>query len=189
MGESLVVTVFNEFFYGEDYCRTVFGTQPRFASGPGYVSQERAILTDAACRRLAALFSGRLGIVSGRRRSTAEKTLGDRLAVFDPSALVFLEDEYDQVQEKSIGKPSPYGLLKAGSALGHPLPMLYVGDSAEDIIMVNRAERRGILCLFCGVYRYGYNPQARIRLFMNAGAALILPSVNELPDVLSSLKR
>lgn len=189
MGESLVVTVFNEFFYGEDYCRTVFGTEPRFASGPGYASQERPILTDSVCRRLAALFSGRLGIVSGRRRSTAEKTLGDRLAVFDPSALVFLEDEYDQVQAKPIGKPNPYGLLKAGSALGHPPAMLYVGDSAEDFIMVKRAELSGIRCLFCGVYRYGYNPQARIRLFMNAGATLILPSVNELPDVLSPLKK
>lgn len=189
MGESLVVTVFNEFFYGEDYCRTVFGTEPRFARGAGYVDQERPILTDAVGRRLAALFSGRLGIVSGRRRSTAEKTLGDRLTVFDPSALVFLEDEYDREQAKLIGKPNPYGLLKAGNALGHPPTLLYVGDSAEDFIMVERAELSGMGCFFCGVYRHGYNPQAKIRLFMNAGAALILPSVNELPGVLSSFKR
>ncbi|HXF05233.1 MAG TPA: HAD family hydrolase [Blastocatellia bacterium] len=189
MGESLVVTVFNEFFYGEEYCRTVFGIEPRFARGSGCVDHERPILTDTVGRRLAALFSGRLGIVSGRRRSTAEKTLGDRLTVFDSSALVFLEDEYDREHAESIGKPSPYGLLKARSALGHPPALLYVGDSAEDFIMVRRAEMSGIRCLFCGVYRYGYNPGARIRLFMDAGAALILPSVNELPGVLSSLKR
>lgn len=188
MGESLVVTVFNEFFYGDDYCRTVFGMEPRFASGPGYASQERPILSEAVGRQLGTLFSGRLGIVSGRRRSTAEKTLGDRLTVFAPSALVFLEDEYDCAGTTPIGKPNPYGLLKADAALGHPCVMLYIGDSAEDFIMVERARENDIRCLFCGVYRYGYDSQAKIRMFMDAGAALILPSVNELPEVLSRLK-
>lgn len=188
MGESLVVTVFNEFFYGEDYCRTIFGMEPRFASGPGYASQERPILSDAVGRHLGTLFSGRLGIVSGRRRSTAEKTLGDRLTVFAPSALIFLEDEYDCAGTTPMGKPNPYGLLKANAALGHPSVMLYIGDSAEDFIMVQRARQNDIRCLFCGVYRYGYDPQAKIRLFMDAGATLILPSVNELPDVLSRFK-
>jgi phosphoglycolate phosphatase-like HAD superfamily hydrolase len=188
MGQSLVTTVFNELFYGADACRTAFGIEPRFTTGEGVVGQERPILSHTAARRLADLCSGRLGIVSGRRRRTAEQTLGDRLAFFHRPALVFLEDEYDRAEPATIAKPHPYGLLKAAAAIGSSQDLLYVGDSAEDLLMVEQARLQGIRCAFCGVYRYGYDPAAKIRFFLAAGASLVIPSVNDLPEVLHAVR-
>ncbi len=181
--QSIVIRVFNEFFYGAAYCRERFGWEPRFHLGPGGMEQERPIITEATLRWLERTFGrARLGIVSGRSRESARRTLGERLEAFNPEALVFLEDEWSGVPEGvAIGKPEPYGLWRAVRAMGEFRRALYVGDSAEDALMVERA--RDARFEFIGVYGTGYGAREKIAWFRARRAAAILPTVNELPEL------
>jgi len=181
--QSLIIRVFNELFYGAAYCRERFGWEPRFHLGPGLMEQERPILTDEALTWLARTFGrGRLGIVSGRSRESAHQTLGTRLEAFNPEALVFLEDEWGRAPAGvAIGKPEPYGLWRAARAVGDFRRALYVGDSAEDALMVERAQDARFE--FVGVYGMGYGAREKIAWFRARRAAAILPTVNELPEL------
>ncbi len=181
--QSLVIRVFNELFYGAAYCRERFGWEPRFHLGPGLVDEERPIIADEALRWLERAFGRtRLGIVSGRSHESARRTLGDRLDMFNPGALVFLEDEWKNAPAgAAIGKPEPYGLWRALRALGEFQHALYVGDSAEDALMVERA--RDVRLEFVGIYGTGYGAREKIAWFRARRAVAILPTVNELPEL------
>lgn len=181
--QSIVIRVFNELFYGAAYCRERFGWEPRFHLGPGLVDEERPIIADETLRWLERTFGrARLGIVSGRARESARRTLGDRLELFNPGALVFLEDEWGNAPAgATIGKPEPYGLWRALGALGEFRRALYVGDSAEDALMVERA--RDVRLEFVGIYGTGYGAREKIAGFRARRAVAILPTVNELPEL------
>jgi len=189
MGQSIVTTAFNEIFYGADHCRAVYGIEPQFNTGAGCVENEKPILTEPAMRKLVKLFGQKnLGIVSGRALRSAQQTLGRLLGYFNPEALIFLEDEMRKVgleNSAKIGKPEPYGLLKAAAAVGKFNRAIYVGDSAEDFIMVQRANEVDERFLFAGVYRFGHAAREKMQLFADVGASLIVPSVNDLPEILS----
>jgi hypothetical protein len=193
MGRSLVTTVFNELFYGAEYCRAVYGVQPRFNTGAGLVENEKPILRETTIVSLADRVNGsKLGIVSGRALRSARRTLGSLLDYFNPTALVFIEDLLEtegKGRGAEISKPAPYGLFKAAKVLGEFHRAVYVGDSAEDSIMVAKATEQDRRYLFVGVYRHGNGPQRKIEMFKELGAHLIIPSVNELPEVLSCVKR
>lgn len=193
MGRSLVTTVFNELFYGADYCRSVYGVEPKFNTGAGLVENEKPILRSPTLVSLVSgQFGSKLGIVSGRALRSARKTLGTLLDPFNSAALVFIEDLLEtegKGRAAEISKPAPFGLFKAAKALGPFRRAVYVGDSAEDFIMVGRANEQDRRYLFAGVYRYGNGPQRKIELFKELGAELIIPSVNELPEVLSCINR
>jgi phosphoglycolate phosphatase-like HAD superfamily hydrolase len=179
--QSIVIRVFNELFYGAAYCRERFGWEPRFHLGPGLMERERPIIADDVLRWLGRTF-GRMciGIVSGRSRESARRTLGDRLAAFHPEALVFLEDEWGKVPAgMAIGKPEPYGLWRAVGAMGDFRRAVYVGDSAEDALMVERA--RDARFEFIGVYGTGYGAREKVAWFRARRAAAIVPTVNALP--------
>jgi len=81
----------------------------------------------------------------------------------------------------AIGKPEPYGLWRAVRAMGEFRRALYVGDSAEDALMVERA--RDARFEFIGVYGTGYGAREKIAWFRARRAAAILPTVNELPEL------
>jgi len=185
--QSIVIRVFNELFYGASYCRERFGWEPRFHLGPGLVDEERPIITEEALRWLERTFGrARLGIVSGRSHESARRTLGDRLDLFHPGALVFLEDEWRSAPAgAAIGKPEPYGLWRALRAMGEFRRALYVGDSVEDALMVERA--REVRLEFVGIYGTGYGAQEKIAWFRARRAVAILPTVNELPELFRQL--
>jgi phosphoglycolate phosphatase-like HAD superfamily hydrolase len=186
--QSLVIRVFNELFYGAAYCRERFGWEPAFHVGAGLVEAERPIITAATLQWLEQRFGrARLGIVSGRSYESARRTLGEGLDVFHPAALVFLEDEWEKAPEGvEIGKPSAYGLWRAVGAIGEFRNAVYVGDSAEDALMVERA--RDARWAFIGVYGTGYGAREKAAWFRSRGAAALLPTVNELPELFEGLR-
>ena len=189
VGVSLVTTVFEELFLGPDLFRRKYGLQPRFITeGVGLVADEKPVVSEETLQLLTERFGKlALGIVSGRSQLTAEYTLGTRLKRFNSDLVVFVEDDISTAlkngeleQAKDFGKPSPYGLLKAEKAASKSGLILYVGDSKEDMLMVERANRVSNRFISSGVYGCANSPTDLIDLFMDNDVYLVAESVNDL---------
>jgi len=188
---SLLATVFDEIFYGPALFEQAHRRRPQFYLGAGAIENETPIVTRTTLKRLADMIGRRhLGIASGRGTLAIEHTLGRWLDYFNPKARVLLEDEELRARgdiealRTERAKPAPYALLKSARAMKTFKRALYVGDSAEDLIMTGRANAVDPRYLFAGVTDYGYDPRRKREMFAEAAVDLILPSVNQLPDVL-----
>lgn len=193
VGVSTVTTVFEEFFLGPDLFYKRYGVRPLFvANSRGLVSYEKPLVKEDTLTRLAEMLGGfRLGVVSGRSRVTAEFTLGRVFERFSGELNVFIEDDlaaalsrgdYEQVRE--MGKPSPYGLLKAEKGASKRGKILYVGDSKEDVIMVERANGVKDRFIAAGVYGAAHSPKDLVDMFVEGGVYLIAESVNDIHGLL-----
>ncbi len=193
VGGSTVTTVFEEFFLGPDLFYKRYGVRPLFVTNSrGLVSYEKPLVKEDTLTRLAEMLGGfRLGVVSGRSRVTAEFTLGRVFERFSGELNVFIEDDlaaalsrgdYEQVRE--MGKPSPYGLLKAEKGASKPGKILYVGDSKEDVIMVKRANGVKDRFIAAGVYGAAHSPKDLVDMFVEGGVYLIAESVNDIHGLL-----
>jgi phosphoglycolate phosphatase-like HAD superfamily hydrolase len=60
---------------------------------------------------------------------------------------------------------------------------LYVGDSAEDIMMANSAKKSSTNILFAGITGLKENPKSAEKFFMEYSADLIVKSVDDLADL------
>lgn len=193
VGVSTVTTVFEEFFLGPDLFYKRYGVRPLFVTNSrGLVSYEKPLVKEDTLTRLAEMLGGfRLGVVSGRSRVTAEFTLGRVFERFSGELNVFIEDDlaaalsrgdYEQVRE--MGKPSPYGLLKAEKGASKRGKILYVGDSKEDVIMVERANGVKDRFIAAGVYGAAHSPKDLVDMFVEGGVYLIAESVNDIHGLL-----
>ncbi len=198
VGVSTVMTVFEEFFLGSDLFLQKYGFRSRFVKDyQGLVASERSLVNEETLTLLAKVFGGSsLGIVSGRSIVTAEFTLRDILKRFNTGLTVFVEDEIavamkkgDAERLKEIGKPNPYALLKAEESAPQSGRILYVGDSREDIIMVERANDVTDRFIAAGVYGCTHNPSELMDMFLENGAYLITESVNDLPRLFEMIRR
>jgi phosphoglycolate phosphatase-like HAD superfamily hydrolase len=187
--------VFDEIFYGPDLFQKAHKRRAQFYTSAGAIENEIPIATQTTLKRLGDLVGTQnLGIASGRGTLATRKTLGRLLDYFNPKARVFLEDEelqtHDNLEALRVerAKPAPYSLLKSAQAMKKFKRALYVGDSAEDLIMTRRANEVDPRYLFAGVTDYGYNPQGKRRMFAEAAVDLILPSVNQLPALLRKIR-
>ncbi|HEY6949884.1 MAG TPA: HAD-IA family hydrolase, partial [Nitrososphaeraceae archaeon] len=101
---------------------------------------------------------------------------------FDATGSVFLEDE-----RRDMSKPNPAALVKCVKSFGVK-NAFYVGDSAEDLIMVQRARKVSkIQIKLIGIC----DPNARLNkikdLFNNSGTSFTIKDVNELPNILNKV--
>lgn len=199
VGESMIATIFEEFFCGPGLFRETFKAEPRFyVEGPGLIENEQLIIRSETLDHLASsLERAKFGISSGSGVKQAEYILGSLLERFDPRALIFREVVERAMREAaergdssvSLWKPNPFSLFGAAGALEPFAYVLYVGDSMEDAMMVDKTGERGERFLFAGVYYYSATREETLNLFFEAGCDLILPSVNELPLVLDWVRR
>lgn len=100
---------------------------------------------------------------------------------------MFISDyiNIDPVKYSYLEKPSPIPLLEALKGLGGDEPKLYVGNSAEDHIMFQRALSSQENLLFAGVTDNDYR---RLDYMFENEADLILASVNQLAKVFQLLR-
>lgn len=196
VGESILATVFEEIFCGTALFKETYGAEPIFYSGRGMIENGKPIVNKDSLRRLSSILGGaRFGIASGSRFKPARLILGDLLEWFNPKATIFLdyveraEDEYLKRKiNVNLKKPNPFSLLESASGL-EPFDLaLYVGDSMEDVIMVNEALRTDPRFLSVGVYEHSSVKEDLIKEFINYGCNFILPSVNDIPDVIESIR-
>ena len=175
---NAVYRTFDQLFYGPGLYEKLYGVRSEFA-GPGLIENDEVILDTALCGRLRQRFGEKIAMVTGRGRASVSHSLGDLLSVFDLKSSAFLEDEL-----RELAKPNPSALIASLGSLSSRLA-LYVGDSAEDLLMANRTAETGLGVLFCGITGTGNDPEARLRLFSDNGAALVLDSISLLPKALN----
>ena len=182
VGESIVTTVFDEVFYGSELYKQRYGICPKYYFGDGLIDNEKVVITKRTERFLLDKFNKSIGVVSGRSKLAFEYSLRGVLSTFNQEACIFLEDE-----PRKNGKPNPYGIRKAMKRMliKHAI---YVGDSVEDIIMVEKAKKEmGLDVEFIGVYGSGAKPNETRKALRQNGAGLLLRSVNRLPNVLNKV--
>ena len=198
VGESIIATVFEEFFCGSELFMETYRMEPRFYKGLGLVENERSIIRPETLDRLT-YFLGRanLGVASGSRLIPAKYILREILERFDPKASIFLDDVEKAESEQSnraglkvnLKKPNPFSLLKAAEAFNPRSIVLYVGDSMADAMTVREANKADPRFIFAGVYGYSHPKEVLLRDFIEFGCDVVLPSVNELPLVLEEIRR
>ncbi len=168
---SVVYRTFNELFYGPVLYKKAFGTESTH-SDPGLIDSDRIIPDDYTMDVLRQRFGSKVAMVTGRGHEPARYTLGDMMRYFDVPCSKFLED-----LPRKYAKPNPYSLVEAIECMGCGM-VLYVGDSAEDMMMADAVDS----AVFCGIAGSGTR---RHDLFEKGGAALIVESALDLPNALN----
>ena len=187
---SSLSRVFDEYYYGPELIRQLYGLDPVVGCKRGLIDSEKVLVSAETLQLLSSLMpKGTIGIVSGRSRLGTEQTLGELLRFFQDGPMIFLEDLDPQINTKQPipGKPSPESLLLAADHTKASKSILYVGDSVEDLMMTNNANRALAKFTFCGVTPLANSPH-RTTALAELGADAILQSVNDLPFLLSSVR-
>jgi HAD superfamily phosphatase len=189
--ESRMATLFDELYFGRELYREFHGVP---ATGPkrGFIELERLLVKERTLLALEEMIGcGRLALLTGRPSIGTKYTLGKAImAHFDERASLFIGDAdiYPELgrEYKDYRKPSPEGVVRAREIFSSKV-LLYVGDSAEDLMMVRDGIAQGRLrdCLFAGVYGTSPDTAKQIAFFERGGADMIVESVNEIPSLLS----
>ncbi|HEX5187155.1 MAG TPA: HAD family hydrolase, partial [Nitrososphaeraceae archaeon] len=173
VGESIISTVFDEFFYGQELFSKKHRIKPEYYFGKPLIENDRIVITDNTIRKIRERFNGKIAMVSGRSKIAAAYALDKKFYLLnEKDNSVFLEDE-----DRKYAKPNPYGLKKVINKINieNDDDILYCGDSIEDLIMCRRAEEelnqknpsrtRRVNIIFCGIYGCSNNPNELINNF------------------------
>ena len=180
---SIIARVFDEYFYGPQLFKKQHGTNSKYYSGRPLIENDILLATNSTLKKISNMFDMRTGIVSGRSRIAAEYSLKSVFEFFDMKGSVYLEDE-----KREMGKPNPSALIKSVKSFGVS-NAFYVGDSAEDLFMVQRARKISNLDIkLIGVCASNASSNQIRSLFTSNGTSLIVKNINELPNILNKVK-
>jgi len=190
VGDSIVSTVFDEFFYGQELFLKRYKIKSKHYFGKPLIENDRIVITDNTIRKLIERFNSKIAMVSGRSKIAAAYALDNKFYLLNEKNSIFLEDE-----DRKFAKPNPYGLKKVINKINTRNDILYCGDSVEDLIMARRAEeelnQKNIITktsiVFCGIYGCSSNKDELISKFMEKKADIIIKSVNDLPHILNKV--
>jgi len=185
--EGRKTTVFDELYFGAALYEKVHGVKSSAPRTKGLIELERTLVDGKTLESLEKkLGGGRLAMITGRPYVGTEHSLGKLMRYFDKDASIFIGDadidldlraEYDRMR-----KPSPDALLRACEKLSSET-LLYVGDSAEDLMMVKNAKQRGIEgLLFAAVYQTSPVQADQASFFEREGSDLVVETVNQIPS-------
>ncbi len=166
--------VFQQLYLGSDRYRVMEDAQPDMDT-EGYIDDEPILL---APDTKAALDAWPVGILTGRPADEAEIAL-DRVGLEIPDAYLFTMDDW------AAGKPDPTALITIAGRLNTD-SVVFVGDTLDDIkTAINAAESdpdreyHGV-----GVLTGGITGEEGRRKYRDAGAAAVINSINDLPDLI-----
>ncbi|RPI85226.1 MAG: HAD family hydrolase [Nitrosopumilales archaeon] len=180
---SIIARVFDEYFYGPQLFKKQHGTNSKYYSGRPLIENDILLATNSTLKKISNMFDMRTGIVSGRSRIAAEYSLKSVFKFFDIKGSVYLEDE-----KRVMGKPNPSALIKSVKSFGVS-NAFYVGDSAEDLFMVQRARKISNLDIkLIGVCASNARSNQIRSLLTSNGTSLIVKNINELPNILNKVK-
>jgi len=186
--KSLLSRVFDEIFYGPNLFQKQHKVRPKYYIGKGLVEMEKKIITLKTLTDLSKIIGAHnFGIVSGRDFLSASRTLGKILNEYKEDALFFLQDYKTDTFEK-FKKPSPFLLLKSAHGLNPFKYAIYVGDSIEDILMVEKANEIDPRFISLGLYSTSDFKEEFILHLLEMKTDIILPSVNDISNLLSMIK-
>jgi phosphoglycolate phosphatase-like HAD superfamily hydrolase len=185
-----MTTVFDELYFGGTLFEKLHGVPSTSPRTKGLIELERVLVERKTLESLTKRLGGaRLAMVTGRPYLGTEYTLGKRfMSYFDRGSSMFIGDadvdpglrtEYDMFR-----KPNPEALMRSKEKLSSAT-LLYVGDSAEDLMMVQNARRRGLTgYLFAGVYETSPEPTDQASFFKRESSDVIVETVNQIPSAL-----
>ncbi len=188
--ESRLAVYFDEIYFGGALFAKLHGVAARNPRRRGLIELERVMVKRSTLESIAKIVGrGRIVMITGRPYVGTEYSMGKTLmsyfhrgsSMFIGDADIFpeLREEYDRFR-----KPSPEALLRAAQRLSSKT-MLYVGDSGEDVMMVQHARQRGHEgFLFAGVYETSPDPDGQVAFFEREGADVIVETVNLVPSAL-----
>ncbi len=182
--DSMLARVFDEIFYGSDLFRKQDHLEPKYwTTGRPLIKNDRLAVSAKTMKKLHKMFKGNLAIVSGRSRLAAEHSLQPIIKYFNSDACVFLEDK-----KREYAKPNPYAVKHAMKVMG-ARTAVYVGDSAEDLLMARRAEKDiGAKIAFVCIYGNDSEPDKVIDKFKQERVEAIIRSVNQLPNIINKVR-
>ena len=185
--EGRLTTVFDEVYFGASLFEKIHGVRSSSPRTRGLIELERILVDRKTLDSLEERLGGaRLAMVTGRPYVGTAHSLGKLMRYFDRDASMFIGDadidlslraEYD-----GLRKPSPGALIRAREKLSSEA-LLYVGDSAEDLMMVQNARRRGVGgLLFAGVYQTSPMRADQASFFEREGSDVVAETVNQIPS-------
>ncbi|MCP8313653.1 MAG: hypothetical protein H3Z53_04680 [archaeon] len=196
VGESLLITIFEEKFLGCKLFREIYDIDCEFHEGKGLIENENLMIEREILKKISSLIGGsKFGIASGRPFVATKYTMRDLLDYFKPEARVFLEDIDEAGREAKqkgdivdLSKPNPYSLINCAKGLMPFNFALYLGDSMEDLMMVEFANKIEACYLFGGVYAHSIMKDEQRIDFIKGEADLIIPSIRDLSFILKYIK-
>jgi len=185
---SRLAAVFDQVYYGERLYRQVYGVEPESRYESGLIDREKVIITKESLSNLKEMVAGtKMALATGRPFVAVEHTLGRLLDYFERDASVFIGDGDIYPDQAAIlskfKKPSAESLILARKKFSSKV-LLYVGDSAEDRLMVENAGIQDGSILFAGIYGSSFNDKEQISYFTGTNSDLIVKNVNQIPMML-----
>ena len=176
--ESYIHKMFNQLFYGPKLYEEIFSEKSLFSEKP-LIDKDEIILDEDLMSKLKNRFGEKISTVTGRGIFAFSYSMKDFLENFDIKHSVFLED-----RSLDLAKPNPDSLIESISGINSKC-VLYVGDSMEDLKMVEKCNAKGLDVSFCGIYGSSDEPELKYELFRKNNASFILESIQELPKALN----
>ena len=175
---SYIHKIFNQLFYGPKLYEEVFNEKSQFSEKP-LIDLDNIVLDNNLMSKLKTRFGSKVATVTGRGKFAFSYSMKNFLDNFDIENSVFLED-----RPLELAKPNPDSLIESISGINSKCS-LYIGDSMEDLLMVQKCQEKGYDVSFCGIYGSSDEPELKYELFEKNKASFILESIQELPKALN----
>jgi histidinol phosphatase-like enzyme len=175
---SYIHRIFNQLFYGPELYEEIFNEKSQFHDEP-LIDLDDIVLDNNLMSKLKNRFGAKISTVTGRGKFAFSYSMKNFLEKFDMESSIFLED-----RPLELAKPNPDSLIESISKINSKCS-LYVGDSMEDLLMVQKCQQQGYDVSFCGIYGSSDEPQLKYELFQKNKASFILESIQELPKALN----
>ena len=175
---SYIHRIFNQLFYGPILYQEIFNEKSQFTEKP-LIDLDNIVLDDNLMSKLKNRFGAKISTVTGRGNFAFSYSMKNFLNNFDMKNSVFLED-----RSLKLAKPNPESLIESISGINSKCS-LYIGDSMEDLMMVEKCKEHGYDVSFCGIYGSSDEPELKYELFQKNNASFILESIKELPKALN----
>ena len=176
--ESYIHKIFNQLFYGPSLYEEIFNEESKFSQEP-LIDLDEIVLDETLMKKLQNRFGKKITTVTGRGKFAFSYSMKIFLNNFDIQNSVFLED-----RPLELAKPNPKSLIESISAIDSKCS-LYIGDSMEDLLMVEKCKESGYDVSFCGIYGSSDEPESKFELFQKNKASIIIESIQELPKALN----
>lgn len=140
-GNGFLATYFDTIMYGSELFEKIYGIPSPLRAVPGLISNEKVLVSEKTLASLASLCNGNLGILTGRPFIPTEHTLGNLYTKWFKSSdlCCFAGDLHLEPWES---KPSPKPMLTILNSINDKRsPVLYIGDSFEDLLTARNANR------------------------------------------------
>ncbi len=190
---SAMAATFDQIYYGGKLYREIYGVRPAVWRDEGLIDRETLLISRGDLVRFKRIVGGKkMAIATGRPFVAVKHTLGRLLGYFERDASVYIGDgDIDPELTSEMAryrKPSGASLVRAHEALSAKV-MLYVGDSAEDRLMVDDARRRYQNTFFAGICGSSFDERAQVSYFTRTDSDLLVGSVSQVPAVLEMIRR